>query len=57
MDRLLPFINRLVKSDDGQDLLEYGLLGVLIAVVAIAGVDAVGKTIYAVFWETIGRGF
>ena len=57
MARLLPFINRFVKGDDGQDLLEYGLLAVLIAVVAIAGVQTLGSTIYTVFWETIGRGF
>ena len=57
MDRMLPVIGRLVKGDDGQDLLEYGLLAVLIAVVAIAGVETLGQTIYAVFWDVIQRGF
>jgi Flp pilus assembly pilin Flp len=41
------------KADDGQDLLEYGLLAALIAVVAIGAVSAVGQTIYNVFWKTI----
>jgi Flp pilus assembly pilin Flp len=57
MNRVLPVIGRLVKGDDGQDLLEYGLLAVLIAVVVMTGVTAVGQTIYAVFWEVIKRGF
>lgn len=42
-----------IGSDDGQDLLEYGLLMALIAVAAIAGVSQVGKTINSVFWEVI----
>jgi Flp pilus assembly pilin Flp len=46
---------RLLIDDDGQDLLEYGLLAVLIAVVAIAGVTTLGDAIYDVFWEVIGH--
>jgi Flp pilus assembly pilin Flp len=42
-----------IRSEDGQDLLEYGLLAALIAVAAIAGVSQVGKTINTVFWEVI----
>jgi Flp pilus assembly pilin Flp len=57
MVRILPFLNRLLKADEGQDLLEYGLLAVLIAVVAVASVNTLGQTIYTVFWEVIGRGF
>jgi Flp pilus assembly pilin Flp len=53
----VPAIGRLVTGDDGQDLLEYGLLAVLIAVVAITGVETLGNTIYTVFWEVIARGF
>jgi Flp pilus assembly pilin Flp len=43
-----------VLSEDGQDLLEYGLLMMLIAIMAIAGVRTVGTTIYSLFWEVIG---
>lgn len=57
MNRVLPVIGRLVKGDDGQDLLEYGLLAVLIAVVVMVGVTAVGETIHSVFWDVIRRGF
>jgi Flp pilus assembly pilin Flp len=42
-----------VLSEDGQDLLEYALLMMLIAVVAIAGVTKVGVTINSLFWEVI----
>jgi Flp pilus assembly pilin Flp len=57
MNRVLPVIGRLVKGDDGQDLLEYGLLAVLIAVVVMTGVTTLGKTIYSVFWKVIEGGF
>lgn len=40
-------------DDSGQDLLEYGLLMALIAVVAVAGVSSLGNTIDSVFWEAI----
>jgi pilus assembly protein Flp/PilA len=42
------------RSEDGQDLLEYGLLAALIAVVAIGAVTVVGNTVNTVFWQTIG---
>lgn len=57
MNRVLPGIARLVSDDEGQDLLEYGLLAVLIAVVVMAGVTTLGQTIQTVFWEVIRRGF
>jgi pilus assembly protein Flp/PilA len=50
-------IGRLVVDDDGQDLLEYGLLAALIAVVAVAAVSTLGTTIHTVFWKVIGRAF
>jgi len=44
-----------IGPEDGQDLLEYGLLMALIAVAAIAGVTQVGNTINTVFWEVIAH--
>ena len=44
-------------SEEGQDLLEYGLLAALIAVVAIGAVTTVGQTIYTVFWQVIQGAF
>jgi Flp pilus assembly pilin Flp len=54
---LLEIANRRFRAvrieDHGQDLLEYGLLAALIAIVALGAVTAVGQTIYTVFWQTI----
>jgi Flp pilus assembly pilin Flp len=55
MTQMMTAIRGLVRRNDGQDLLEYGILMALIAVVAIAGVTSVGKTITAVFWSGIGQ--
>jgi len=57
MEGMLAVVDRFVRRDDGQDLLEYGLLVVLIAVVAIAGVTTLGQTINNVFWQAIARSF
>ena len=45
------------RSEDGQDLLEYGLLMALIAVFAIGAVGMVGTTITGVFWNAIANNF
>lgn len=44
-------------AEEGQDLLEYGLLVALIALVAVGAVTAVGQTIYNVFWQSIAANF
>ncbi len=48
---------RISKKEDGQDLLEYGLLAALIALVAIGAVTAAGQAIYNTFWNTIAANF
>ena len=48
---------RFRHSEDGQDLLEYGLLASLIAIIALGAVTTVGNTINAVFWTTIANNF
>ena len=55
MERVTAAIQRLARETDGQDLLEYGLLACLIAVVAIAGITTLGNTVYTVFWSSIGQ--
>lgn len=55
MAQVMTAIGRLVLRNEGQDLLEYGLLAALIAVVAVAGITALGNTIYTVFWQGIGQ--
>jgi Flp pilus assembly pilin Flp len=49
--------SRLRRSEDGQDLLEYGLLMALIAVFALGAVGTVGTTITNVFWTAIASNF
>jgi Flp pilus assembly pilin Flp len=44
-------------AEEGQDLLEYGLLAALIALVAVGAVSAVGQAIYTVFWQSIATNF
>jgi Flp pilus assembly pilin Flp len=55
MKRAREVVQRLARETDGQDLLEYGLLACLIAVVCIAGISALGDTVFSVFWRGIGQ--
>lgn len=55
MARMMAAIDGLVWRECGQDLLEYGLLAALIAVVATVSVTALGETIYTIFWSRIGQ--
>ena len=55
MHRILITAGRLLRQDDGQDLIEYGLLMALIALVAMGAVGTVGSTIYNVFWQAIAQ--
>ena len=48
---------RLNRADEGQDLLEYGLLMALIAVFAMGAVSVVGNTVNTVFWQSIASNF
>jgi pilus assembly protein Flp/PilA len=57
MQQPMIAIRRLVRADNGQDLLEYGLLAALIAILAIGAVTALGSTITTVFWNKIGQTF
>ena len=53
MSSLLAAIDRLVRNDAGQDLLEYGLVAVLIAIAAVIAVKSVGDTINTLWWGPI----
>ena len=48
-------LSRWLPRDEGQDLIEYGMLVALIAVIAIAAVGVVGTTINALFWQTFAN--
>ena len=53
MARMLVAVSRLVRTDPGQDLMEYALLIGLVALVAVVAVGSLGTTINSVFWQTI----
>jgi Flp pilus assembly pilin Flp len=55
MQTVMTAFNRLLVRDDGQDLVEYGLLVVLIALIAIAGITFLGHTVEAVLWEPLAH--
>ena len=57
MQHVIAAVRRLVPKDEGQDLLEYGLLAVLIAIVAIGAVMTLGNTINNLFWQNIAQNF
>ena len=57
MQQVMVVVGRLVKQDDGQDLLEYGVLAVLIAICALGAVMTVGTTINNIFWNNIAQNF
>ena len=53
MQIALTVIRTFRRRDEGQDLLEYGLLTALIAIVALGAVQALGNTVLTVFWSAI----
>jgi Flp pilus assembly pilin Flp len=58
VETLLRLANRRFRiADEGQDLLEYGLLAALIAIAALGAVGTLGQTIYNVFWKGIATNF
>ena len=54
---LKRMINARLRLDEGQDLLEYGLLMALIAIFAIGAVSTLGNTVNTVFWQAIASNF
>jgi Flp pilus assembly pilin Flp len=47
-------LQRWLRLNEGQDLLEYGLLAALIAMVALGAVGLLGDHLNRVFWQAIG---
>lgn len=44
-------MQRLARRDDGQDLVEYGMLAALIAIAALTAVNALASVIKTRFWD------
>jgi Flp pilus assembly pilin Flp len=45
----MNFLKRLLREEDGQDMVEYGLLGAFISIVAIAALQAIGPLVNAIY--------
>jgi Flp pilus assembly pilin Flp len=52
MNRWKTLVTRLVQDDQGQDLIEYALLGGFISIVAIAALTLLGPQI-VILWNKI----
>lgn len=57
MKRVLALVGRVVRKEEGQDLLEYGLLAVLIVITAVTSVTSLGNVLNTVLWESIAQNF
>ncbi len=57
MARALVAITRLAHRDEGQDLLEYGVVMALIAIAAIVAVGGVGDVMNTLWWGPIAAAF
>ena len=53
MQIALSVIRQFRCAEEGQDLLEYGLLAALISVFALGAVAGLGQTVMSVFWSAI----
>jgi len=45
----MPWLRRLLAEEEGQDLIEYGLLAAFISLAVIASIDAVGLALGTAF--------
>lgn len=52
---MINFLKNLHKEESGQDLIEYALIGLLIALGAIAGMTTVANSINAEFTKIAGK--
>ena len=57
MKRLVAIVRGLAAVDEGQDLLEYGMLAALIAIFCVGAVTMLGNQINTVMWQTIANNF
>ncbi len=57
MQRTWRLLCRVFHAEHGQDLVEYGMLAALIAVVAVAAVTTLGQTIRDTLWHHIVTNF
>ena len=52
MNNLYSFVDRLVREEEGQDMVEYALILGLISIIAVAAVTTTGTKIKAI-WDAV----
>jgi pilus assembly protein Flp/PilA len=52
MQAFIAFMHRLVREDEGQDMVEYALILGLISIIAVASVRLTGTSIKAI-WDNV----
>ena len=57
VERFKRIVKARFTDEAGQDLLEYGFLMALIAIVAMVSVGALGTVVRTFFWDTIANNF
>jgi Flp pilus assembly pilin Flp len=57
VERFKRLVKARFRDEAGQDLLEYGFLMALIAIVAMVSVGTLGTVVRTFFWETIASNF
>jgi Flp pilus assembly pilin Flp len=50
-EMLKKLLNKLLKDEGGQDIIEYALLGAFISIVAIAIIKAIGPLLVTIYTE------
>jgi Flp pilus assembly pilin Flp len=48
-------IRRNVRRDDGQDLIEYGMLAAMIALAVLLSIGSLGSVIKTAFWDVVAN--
>jgi pilus assembly protein Flp/PilA len=54
MDAIVQLFDRIVREEDGQDMIEYALLAALLAVAAVTALIALGPKVSGVFTSVDG---
>ena len=52
MEAVTAFLDRVVREEDGQDMVEYALILGLVSIIAVAAVTTTGTKIKAI-WEAV----
>jgi len=48
-EKSMNYLKRILREEEGQDMVEYGLLAAFISIVAIAALQAIGPLVSAIY--------